>query len=180
MTFKAYFKRLPFILKPISSLREDTAMVSLKKLLYLLHIMSLTADHSVPLKGVLIDNSSSICEISLVTSPGISLDELCKENKLSLNDIYALTIQLFSHLNHFSEIGLVHNDIKPHNIVVVNAGTPMMTTCFIDYDEARLIGDSETCGHIESLNPPSFTKYYRAPERDFGKFSTDVRTLKSF
>ena len=62
-------------------------------------------------------------------------------------------------LNHLHELGIVHHDIKPHNILVTATGHCLVA----DYGGARFMGEDRVLT-IDSETVPIMTVAYAAPE----------------
>jgi uncharacterized protein (TIGR02653 family) len=69
----------------------------------------------------------------------------------------------FSEWQHLRESGLVHRDIKPHNVILTRTGAKLL-----DFNIASRVGDTV---HTQSGTPP-----YQPPDADFGRWdvSTDL------
>ncbi|XP_070698556.1 homeodomain-interacting protein kinase 2-like [Pempheris klunzingeri] len=89
-------------------------------------------------------------------------DLLCKATtRLNLNEIRYVMQQLFVALDALKGIGIVHADIKPDNIMLVNHGDQPFRVKLIDFGLARPVSNLYTGMTIQN---PS----YRAPELTLG------------
>jgi len=105
---------------------------------------------------------------------GISLRTyMDKRGKLDLDEVLSFSEQILAALEHAHSRGVVHRDIKPHNILVLKGGIVKVTDFGIakmpDKNKGKTITDSAIG-----------TVYYISPEQAAGK-STDTRSdLYSF
>ncbi|KAJ8410961.1 hypothetical protein AAFF_G00179960 [Aldrovandia affinis] len=78
---------------------------------------------------------------------------------LAVRDIRTITFQVLTALAKLKEIGIVHADIKPENIMLVNQHLDPFRLKLIDF------GSSYTINEVGSLRVPYLqSRYYRAPE----------------
>ena len=105
---------------------------------------------------------------------GISLRTyMDKRGKLDLDEVLSFSEQILAALEHAHSRGVVHRDIKPHNILVLKGGFVKVTDFGIakmpDKNKGKTVTDSAIG-----------TVYYISPEQAAGK-STDTRSdLYSF
>jgi serine/threonine protein kinase len=92
---------------------------------------------------------------------GQSLDAYCQaEKRLSIPQIVGITAQVCDALDYAHNHGIIHRDIKPGNIMVLNSGEVKVT----DFGIARAAGSTKTrTGVIKG------TPYYMSPEQARGK-----------
>ncbi len=93
---------------------------------------------------------------------GITLkDYISKKKRLTQNETADFAIQLLSALSHIHSKGIVHCDIKPHNVILMKNGRVKLT----DFGIARVPGV------ILDLPPDRAvgTVYYVSPEQAEGK-----------
>lgn len=97
---------------------------------------------------------------------GLSLDAWMSEEQPTIDRCVQLTLRVLDALAHAHDAGVIHRDIKPHNVVVTPEGQPKL----VDFGVARLIGDegrrtgfrTET-GHLVG------TFAYMSPEQADGR-----------
>lgn len=122
--------------------------------------------HYIPLVYDVIENDFGAWVIEEYIE-GISLEELLTDvGKLSAKETKAYIIQLCSALNELHQLGIVHRDVKPSNILIKDDESLKL----IDFDAARFVKE----------NAQKDTKYlgtegYAAPEQ-YGFEQTDFRT----
>lgn len=56
--------------------------------------------------------------IAMEYVPGHSLSHYCRDEKLSINEIVGLAIQMSEGLSRAHQLGIIHRDIKPANVVI--------------------------------------------------------------
>ncbi len=83
-----------------------------------------------------------------------SLTAFADENRLGLRERISLLLQLAEAVDTLNELGIVHHDIKPSNVLVDDKGTVYLT----DFGLARLIVNYDPAA-------PGFTLDYAAPEQ---------------
>ena len=105
---------------------------------------------------------------------GISLrDYIDKRGRLDLDEVLSFSEQILAALEHAHSRGVVHRDIKPHNILVLKGGFVKVTDFGIAKMPEKSKGKTVTDSAIGTV-------YYISPEQAAGK-STDTRSdLYSF
>lgn len=105
---------------------------------------------------------------------GISLRTyIDKRGKLDLDEVLSFSEQILAALEHAHSRGVVHRDIKPHNILVLKGGFVKVTDFGIAKVPEKNKGKTITDSAIGTV-------YYISPEQAAGK-STDTRSdLYSF
>lgn len=100
---------------------------------------------------------------------GITLKEyMGRKEMLSVNEAVDFTCQIASALEHAHAKGIIHRDIKPHNILITNEGVLKVT----DFGLARAVSASTTvAGSSTALG----SVHYASPEQARGGF-TDERS----
>ena len=92
---------------------------------------------------------------------GQSLEAYCQEDKrLSVLEIMGVTVQVCDALEYAHNHGIIHRDIKPGNIMVLNSGEVKVT----DFGIARAAGSTKTRTGIIKGTP-----YYMSPEQARGR-----------
>ncbi|XP_028300730.1 homeodomain-interacting protein kinase 3-like [Gouania willdenowi] len=80
---------------------------------------------------------------------------------LSVNYIHTIAEQLLVALDALKGLGIIHTDIKPDNVMVVNRNIQELKVKLIDYGVAVKTSSMEPCLEIQPLG-------YRAPEVSIG------------
>ncbi len=103
--------------------------------------------------------------IAMELLEGFSLDEILKsQGKLNLHSMLSMTMQLSEALNYAHQQGVVHRDIKPGNIIVLNDNKTVKLT---DFGIAHL--DESLGGSPHQADKVLGTPEYMAPEQILGK-----------
>ena len=99
---------------------------------------------------------------------GITLKEyMQRKGALSINEAVDFTSQIASALEHAHSKGIIHRDIKPHNIILTNEGILKVT----DFGLARAVSESTTVANSTAIG----SVHYASPEQARGGF-TDQRS----
>ncbi len=99
---------------------------------------------------------------------GITLKEyMTKKETLSVNEAVDFTMQIASALEHAHAKGIIHRDIKPHNIIITNEGVLKVT----DFGLARAVTKSTTVASASAIG----SVHYVSPEQARGGY-TDQRS----
>ncbi len=99
---------------------------------------------------------------------GITLKEyLQRKGALSVNEAVDFTCQIASALEHAHAKGIIHRDIKPHNIIITNEGILKVT----DFGLAHAVSESTTVAGSTAIG----SVHYASPEQARGGF-TDQRS----
>lgn len=100
---------------------------------------------------------------------GITLKEyMTRKGVLSVNEAADFTGQIASALEHAHTKGIIHRDIKPHNIIITNEGTLKVT----DFGLARAVSAST---NVAGSSSAIGSVHYASPEQARGGF-TDERS----
>ncbi len=100
---------------------------------------------------------------------GITLKEyMQRKGALSVNEAVDFTGQIASALEHAHSKGIIHRDIKPHNIIITNDGVLKVT----DFGLARAVSAST---NIAGSSSAIGSVHYASPEQARGGF-TDERS----
>lgn len=106
--------------------------------------------------------------------PGETLKEyIVKNGKLSIENAVKIAVAIGEGLEHAHAMGIVHCDIKPHNILITSNGTIKVT----DFGIARAMNSSQTMMYTTSVMGSA---HYLSPEQASGKAvdgSTDIYSL---
>ncbi len=93
--------------------------------------------------------------------PGGNLAErIQKQGKMDLETALPIIRQLVDGLAYAHERGLVHRDIKPHNILFDQGGRAVLT----DFGLARIVQQSSAASSMSAGSTGVGTPYYKAPE----------------
>ncbi len=107
--------------------------------------------------------------------PGIPIDVWCESRKLGLRQICELFCKVAEAVSYAHRNLVIHRDLKPTNILVTNAGEPML----LDFGIARLV-DETAGGEQPGTVLFALTPDYASPEQIRGRASTtstDVYSL---
>src|SRR3954463_7930805 len=97
---------------------------------------------------------------------GRTLDELSAEGVLSDRDVLRIGLALCGALQHAHERGVVHRDVKPHNVIVPDAPRSAAGVAKLaDFGVAHLAGDEPLTRTGDVVG----TLAYMAPEQAAGK-----------
>jgi serine/threonine-protein kinase len=104
--------------------------------------------------------------------PGISLGQLVtKQGPMPVHQACRCIVQAAQGLQHAHEHGMVHRDIKPHNLMVTKAGQVKI----LDFGLARLGDDLEGDARLTGLDTVVGTPDFLAPEQARNSRGVDVR-----
>ncbi len=109
---------------------------------------------------------------------GLPINTYCREKRVSLRGRLALISQICEVLLYCHGRGLIHGDLKPANVLVVEsengAGRPQVKV--IDFGIARALADHEGMTHLElGFQQPRGSVAYMAPEQSQPNSPADVR-----
>ncbi len=106
--------------------------------------------------------------------PGRTLKEIIKEKgRLPIREAVKIAIAIGEGLEQAHAMGIVHCDVKPHNILITDNGLIKVT----DFGIARAINSSQTMMYATSVMGSA---HYLSPEQASGKgitVSTDIYSL---
>ena len=106
---------------------------------------------------------------------GISLDEYCEQQQLSLRARVTLFLDVLGAVAHAHANLIVHRDLKPANVLV----TPTGAVKLLDFGIAKLVDDAQPTQQTQ-LGAVALTPLYAAPEQLRGEpvtTATDVYSL---
>ncbi len=117
--------------------------------------------HQNLLKVNYLASTGSLTYVVMEYIDGENLEEyrLRRGGKLTLDDLRKIGPQILTGLNYLHEKGVVHRDIKPHNIMLTKTGEVKIT----DYGIASTI--KEQVYHRNNTETPTGTLAYMAPEQ---------------
>ncbi len=103
---------------------------------------------------------------------GMSLNELLgRRGRLSVADACDYARQAALGLQHAFEQGMVHRDIKPHNLML----TPQGQIKILDFGLARFVSDTNRGGALTQAGMAMGTADYMAPEQARDSRTADIR-----
>jgi serine/threonine protein kinase len=103
---------------------------------------------------------------------GVSLNQLLeRRGQLSVADACAYMRQAALGLQHAFEKGMVHRDVKPHNLML----TPEGQVKILDFGLARFVSESPTAGGLTQVGTSMGTPDYIAPEQARDARTADTR-----
>lgn len=106
-------------------------------------------------------------------SRGSLADRLAAEGPLPAAEVAAIGVKIATALTSAHELGIVHQDVKPQNILISRYGEPALA----DFGTARL-----TAGFEQTVSTTEFTLHHAAPEvlrGEPGSPQSDVYSLGS-
>jgi serine/threonine protein kinase len=109
---------------------------------------------------------------------GLPLDAFVRERKLERKQILALMLPICHAVHHAHQLGVIHRDLKPDNILVDREGSPHL----LDFGLAKsVLLDSDVSSHLTIDDLPG-TPAYMSPEQAAGKYNevgvaSDIYTL---
>jgi hypothetical protein len=95
---------------------------------------------------------------------GMSLDVLLKTRRLTLAQADAIAEGLMAGVAEAHRHGLVHRDLKPHNVMLQRTRTGLVPKV-LDFGLAKVLGDRSAPGHETRTGATLGTPFYMAPEQ---------------
>lgn len=98
---------------------------------------------------------------------------ITRHHRLSIDEAVKITISIGEGLEHAHAMGIVHCDIKPHNVIITNTGRVKVT----DFGIARAMNSTNTVMYTNSIMGSA---HYLSPEQASGKTvdgNTDIYSL---
>ena len=102
---------------------------------------------------------------------GVSIDRYCQDNHLPIRDRLLLFMKVCAAVHFAHQNLVVHRDLKPDNILVLNDGTPKL----LDFGTAKLLAPMQAAlvtSDLTRLGLHSFTPNYASPEQVLGESIT--------
>lgn len=122
------------------------------------------------------DGDGPVDYLAMELVEGVSLDELLRERKcLPWPMVAAIAAQVASALDHAHSRGVVHRDLKPGNVAVVDPNDDTMRVCLLDFGVAKLVGHTRA----RNRTRPGLvvgTPAYMSPEQAAAYPDIDGRT----
>jgi eukaryotic-like serine/threonine-protein kinase len=100
---------------------------------------------------------------------GVPLSHRIDQGALEPTDALAITRQILDALSHTHAVGVVHRDLKPDNVLLVDGG---VTVKLIDFGIAKLLGEAAFDvggGRLTATGIVFGTPAYMAPEQALGR-----------
>jgi serine/threonine protein kinase len=106
--------------------------------------------------------------LAMELAPGVNLATILVDGPLSESRMLVLTKQLCAGLAHAHEVGLIHRDFKPENVIVEQQRGGREIARIVDFGVAVLREDVETATEHDRLTTKGIvvgTPHYMAPEQ---------------
>ena len=120
------------------------------------------------------DGDGPVDYLAMELVEGVSLDELLRERKcLPWPMVAAIAAQVASALDHAHSRGVVHRDLKPGNVAVVDPNDDTMRVCLLDFGVAKLVGHTRA----RNRTRPGLvvgTPAYMSPEQERGEVTPAI------
>ena len=110
--------------------------------------------------------------------PGGTLEDRMAEGQIPFQEAAKLIIPIAEALSYAHQMGVLHRDVKPANIIFSDDGKPLLS----DFGIAKILGNNnldESEGNLTQTGMGLGTPEYMAPEQWHGKFSpqTDIYAI---
>ena len=110
--------------------------------------------------------------------PGGTLEDRIEEGPIPFQDAANLIIPIAEALSYAHQMGVLHRDVKPANIIFSDGGKSLLS----DFGIAKILGNNnldESEGNLTHTGMGLGTPEYMAPEQWHGKFSaqTDIYAI---
>jgi tetratricopeptide (TPR) repeat protein len=128
------------------------------------------------LDGGVSDNGELYLVLEYVN--GLPIQQYCKNHSLSIRDRIVLFRSVCAAVHFAHQNLVVHRDLKPDNIIVLEDGTPKL----LDFGTAKLLTPMDPAAETEFTRHGlhSFTPHYASPEQVLGhpiSTATDIYSL---
>lgn len=115
---------------------------------------------------------NGLCYMAMDFAPGETLASILDEGPLSESRMLDLAKQLCAGLQHAHDVGLVHRDFKPDNVIIEQSTGGREVARIVDFGVAILREDAEDIESRERLTTKGIvvgTPHYMAPEQARGE-----------
>jgi serine/threonine protein kinase len=101
---------------------------------------------------------------------GVALSDCIKDKMpFTIDEILNLFIQIASGLGYAHSHGIIHRDVKPSNVVLVDSGGQYPTAKIVDFGIAKLVGAADLPTQSLTATGEIFgSPYYMSPEQCLG------------
>ena len=109
---------------------------------------------------------------------GVTLTSVVRQGKLAPRRALLITRQLLEGIAHAHAAGLVHRDLKPDNVMLVDMGG-WERAKIVDFGLVKLVGDAAATmggGKLTNMGIVFGTPAYMSPEQALGKTAIDGRS----
>jgi len=107
---------------------------------------------------------------------GVSLKELLRqEGAFEFERCISIFVQIIDGLSHAHDSGVAHGDIKPENIILTDARTPMECARLVDFGIARLFSTDDERDPLARSGSVNGMPSYMSPEQCSGQ-ALDTRS----
>jgi serine/threonine protein kinase len=113
--------------------------------------------------------ASPLCYLVMEHLEGQSLSSLLRRENLSLARTLRIMGQVCDALGAAHEAGVVHRDVKPENVFLVEHGGDADFVKLVDFGIAKLLRGQDELGHLTATGEVLGTPSFRAPEQLSGK-----------
>lgn len=118
-----------------------------------------------------VDEAMDVLFLAMEFLGGHSLDDVLKEeHALPLDETLSIINQIAASLHHAHQRGIIHRDIKPHNIMVLERHPAKIKV--IDFGIARVLREQTTESPMQTLTRTGMllgTPHFMAPEQIRGE-----------
>src|SRR5581483_8080916 len=129
-------------------------------------------DHPNIVKAYDAERAGDLQLLAMEYVEGLSLaDVLAKKGPLPIPNACHYVRQAALGLQHAHEKGMVHRDLKPHNLML----TPKGVVKILDFGLAKLVSERQKQGGLTHDNAVMGTPQYLAPEQATDSKSADIR-----
>ncbi len=125
-----------------------------------------------------LDDATPVMVMDLLKGETLA-QRIHREGKLSLADTATVFVQVVSGVGKAHAVDVVHRDLKPDNVFLVQTGNGPSSVRILDFGIAKLVGADDPAtesGVITGTGTMLGTPCYMSPEQSFGEKSIDCRT----